>query len=158
MSNFNFAPGSKEKLYGDGTHKGVHTKVAELCEKALEYSTVDFSITYGRRTEEEQKELYSKGRTELDGVNKKSDHQLGIAVDVLPYLRIDGKKLDMYNTEDKEVARCWLEVYRAFMRAAFKLHLVIEFGLCYNISGGRDWPHVSVKGVAPTTNPLLEDE
>ena len=52
----------------------------------------DCTVVSGLRTDEEQQALYAKGRTEdgeivthKDGVVNKSKHQLGLAVDVVPY-------------------------------------------------------------------------
>jgi peptidoglycan L-alanyl-D-glutamate endopeptidase CwlK len=54
----------------------------------------DCTPTCGLRTEEEQAALYAIGRTTnigqrtvttLDGVNKKSKHQSGLALDICPY-------------------------------------------------------------------------
>jgi len=149
MSGFVLGKRSKAKLYGDDEHPGVHPAVAELVVKALGYSTVDFGITDGVRTEAEQQAMHRDGKSELDGVNKLSDHQRRLAVDIYPVVHLDGKRVNMYDIEDPFVVTQWLEVYRALMRASFKLGLVLEFGLGYNIGGGRDWPHVSIKGRVP---------
>lgn len=52
----------------------------------------DCTVVSGIRTQEEQQDLYAKGRTapgdivtHKDGVNKRSRHQTGLAVDVVPY-------------------------------------------------------------------------
>ena len=149
MSKFVFGKRSKVKLYGDDTISGVRPIVAKLCCKALLYSTVDFSIIDGFRSERTQHDMFVNHRSELDGYEKLSDHQYGMAIDVIPVIHYEGKKLNPFDTENIHVARAWLEVYRAFMRAAMKLHLVVEFGFGYNVGGGRDWPHISVKGKAP---------
>jgi len=132
---FLFGKKSKKKL------KNVNEVVKRVCKRALDISTVDFSVIDGFRTQEQQKKMFDKGASELDGTNLISDHQLGLAVDVIPYMR--GK--DIWDTKDLEVRSAWLEVYRAFMRAAMQEGVQLEFGLGYNISGGRDWPHISFK-------------
>lgn len=55
---------------------------------AMESLGFPMKIVSSIRTEDEQKKLYAKGRTEsgfivtyMDGVTKKSKHQLGLAVD-----------------------------------------------------------------------------
>jgi len=147
MSNFKYGKRSKAKLYGDAEHPGVAKEVSELCELALSYSTVDFGIIDGFRLTHEQQHMYKIGNSELDGVNKLSSHQIGLAIDVLPSNSSGaGKGLDMFDVSTPEVRAVWLEVYRAFMRAAMKLGLSLEFGLGYNIHGGRDWPHIQVVG------------
>lgn len=132
---FVFGKRSKKKL------KNVNEVVKRVCKRALAESTVDFSVIDGFRTQEQQKEMYDKGVSELDGTNNISDHQTGMAIDVIPVLK--GKNI--WDTEDLEVRSAWLEVYRAFMRAGMKEGAQLEFGLGYNISGGRDWPHISIK-------------
>jgi len=135
MSKFKFGTGSLDNL------DGVDDRVIMLCKKALKYSTVDFSVIDGLRTQSEQKALFDAKKSELDGMMLTSDHQLGLAIDVVPYI----KGMDVWDVKDPEVAAAWLELYRAFMRAAMKLNMVLEFGVGYNIAGGRDYPHISVK-------------
>lgn len=51
----------------------------------------DLTILEGSRTQETQMEYYAQGKSKLDGVNKKSKHQvsdeqpLSMAVDIAPY-------------------------------------------------------------------------
>ena len=51
----------------------------------------DCSILEGARSDERQEELYSQGKSQLDGITKKSNHQItkenpkSFAVDVMPY-------------------------------------------------------------------------
>ena len=77
----------------------VHQDLFTLCHYAIkEY---DFTVIYGKRTAEQQFELYKRGRkfvgnswiiddkkkvvTYKDGYHKKSKHQSGLAVDLVPY-------------------------------------------------------------------------
>ena len=133
---FLFGKKSKKKL------EGTNEVVQRVCKRALEISTVDFSIIDGFRTQKQQKKMFDKGASELDGTMRISDHQTGMAVDVIPYIR----GMDVWDTKDLAVRSAWLEIYRAFMRAAMQEDVQLEFGLGYNISGGRDWPHISFKG------------
>lgn len=148
-NNFKYGSRSKGYLYGTPEREAVKPPVVKLCELALSYSTVDFGIIDGLRYDHEQVAIFKAGNSELDGINKKSDHQYGMAIDVYPVIKRNGVRLDAYDVDDVDVRAGWLEVYRAFMRAAMKLGLIIEFGLGYNIGGGRDWPHISVKGKVP---------
>ena len=68
--------------------EGVDTKLKALIEEALDDSPVDFGIAWkgGKRTAKEQKQLYKKGVTTKDGYERMSKHQIGQAVDVLPYV------------------------------------------------------------------------
>jgi len=149
MSNFAFGKRSKSFLYGNDERGPVVDVVAKLCEKALYYSTVDFSIIDGKRTEAQQQDMFNSGKSELDGVEKLSDHQYGMAIDVLPIVHVDGVKVNSFDVSIPEVKLGWLELYRAFMRASFKLGLVLEFGFGYNVGGGRDNPHISILGYVP---------
>lgn len=58
-----------------------HPDLQLVIEESIKYSPVDFGISHGYRSPEEQNELYQKGRTKpgdvvtyLDGYNKKSKH------------------------------------------------------------------------------------
>jgi len=133
MKEYKFGKRSKDKL------SDVQPEVVELCNKALKYSTIDFSVIDGKRTTEQQRAMFDSGNSELNGTDGISDHQTGYAIDVIPVV-----KGNVWDTEDLEVKAAWLEVYRAFMRSGMKLGLNLEFGLGYNIGGGRDWPHISV--------------
>lgn len=98
-----FGKASSDKL------KGVHPDLVKVMEEAIKDSPVDFSIVYGVRTTQEQKDLYALGRTKVnpdgkskskpmgnivtqkDGVKNRSNHQaksdgLGRAVDIVPYI------------------------------------------------------------------------
>ena len=120
----------------------VNTKLIDVARLALKESKVDFSVIDGYRSEERQKALYEAGKSEADGVINKSAHQSGKAIDVIPYV----KGLDIWDTNNGEVAKAWIELYRAFMRASRILDVNIEFGLGYNIGNGYDYPHIQLKG------------
>ena len=58
-----------------------HPDIQLIIEEAIKWSPIDFGVSHGHRSPEEQNELYKKGRTEpgdivtyLDGFNKKSKH------------------------------------------------------------------------------------
>ena len=79
-----FSDRSKNRLCG------VHPDLQTLFHEVVEH--FDCTVISGIRTEEEQKALYAKGRTKpgnivtyKDGVKKKSKHQTGNAVDIVPY-------------------------------------------------------------------------
>lgn len=80
---YKFSNSSNENL------KGVDFRLVQVANLALRISKVDFGISSGVRTAKEQKELFIKGSSQLDGVNQKSKHQLGLAVDFFAY--VDGK-------------------------------------------------------------------
>jgi hypothetical protein len=70
--------------------EGVHPDLVTLFSEVILHR--DCTIVSGIRTEEEQQALYAKGRTEAgdivtwkDGIERRSKHQTGNALDVVPY-------------------------------------------------------------------------
>lgn len=94
---FKFSPRSLKNL------EGVHPKLVIIVHKALEMNIIDFTVTSGVRTQEEQNKLYAKGRTEPGKIvtwTKKSEHikkadGFGHAVDLDPY-PIDFDNIENY--------------------------------------------------------------
>lgn len=82
LNNFNLGNLSKSRL------NKVDPKVIKLVERALELTVVDFGIAYmgGWREAAEQFKLFEQGFSTKDGTKKKSKHQLGLAIDFLPYV------------------------------------------------------------------------
>jgi peptidoglycan L-alanyl-D-glutamate endopeptidase CwlK len=79
-----FSESSLEKL------STVHSDLITLFTQVVK--DFDCTVISGLRTLEEQQALYAKGRSEpgeivtnCDGVNRRSNHQSGNAVDVVPY-------------------------------------------------------------------------
>jgi hypothetical protein len=81
--SFHFSKSSMDKLLT------VDEKLQILACKVIEITPVDFAITSGLRTLEEQQELFKQGKSKCDGIIKKSKHQEGKAIDICPV--IDGK-------------------------------------------------------------------
>jgi len=68
----------------------VHQDLQALFNEVIK--DYDCTVICGMRTQEEQKELYAQGRykpgnivTYKDGIERRSKHQVGLAVDVVPY-------------------------------------------------------------------------
>lgn len=84
---------STKYLFGSRSTAELETCRPELqrvAHRALGYGVMDFSVTDGRRTTEEQIKLHRQGRSTLDGVTRKSKHQAGPpqlsrAMDLMPY-------------------------------------------------------------------------
>jgi peptidoglycan L-alanyl-D-glutamate endopeptidase CwlK len=88
---YKFSQRSKDNL------NGVHPDLVRVMERAIMYSPLDFTITDGVRTLEQQRALWAKGRTipgsivtHCDGLNVKSPHQCKEdgycwAVDLYPF-------------------------------------------------------------------------
>lgn len=65
--------------------EGVNEQLAEVIKEAIGRSPIDFGVTCGLRSEEEQKALVEKGASKT----MKSKHLDGLAVDIVCY--IEGK-------------------------------------------------------------------
>lgn len=129
--------------------KGVHPNLVKLMEESIKNSPIDFTITEGIRTVEEQKELYAQGRTKKgpivttkDGVKNKSNHQtkadgFGYAVDLYP--NINGK----VQVVDKDTVPNLKKIAAHIKIVAKELNI--------NITWGGDWktpydpPHFELK-------------
>lgn len=104
----------------------VDDKLQDVVKRAIEISKCDFSVTDGLRTAEQQHALYKKGASTKDGYNKKSMHQSGLAVDLVPY--IDGKlKWD--------VDAC-ITIAEAVREAAEELGCTIRWGGTWTVITG----------------------
>lgn len=82
---YKFSKRSLERL------EGVDERMVRVIKKALTISRIDFGIpeSGGLRTAREQRLLYLAKKSNADGVEHKSRHQSGEAIDVYAY--IDGK-------------------------------------------------------------------
>lgn len=66
---------------------GVHPVLVNVVNKAIEVSTVDFSVHDGLRTLEEQKKLVASGASKtLNSMHMKQKDGYGHAVDLVPYI------------------------------------------------------------------------
>ena len=127
----------------------LHSKIKPFMDDVLKESKVDMSIIDGARNIHDQRVKFEDGVTELDGTTNLSDHQIekyadhkGRAVDVIPY--INGNVWDVVSPT---VEASWSELFRALLRVdrLWKkkgIDVGLELGWTYNISGGRDYPHV----------------
>ena len=61
---------------------GVDSELVEIVKRAIKLTDVDFGVTQGLRTLEEQKELVAKGASKT----MKSKHLTGNAVDLVAYI------------------------------------------------------------------------
>ena len=81
---FKFGSASRTRL------NTVDSRLQRLFEEVIKH--VDCTIVSGSRTTQEQQILFAQGRTmpgeivtTLDGIERRSKHQSGMAVDVVPY-------------------------------------------------------------------------
>jgi peptidoglycan LD-endopeptidase CwlK len=63
--------------------KGVDSRLVNVLNELIK--VMDVTIIEGVRSAETQNKYFKDGKSKLDGVNKKSNHQLGKAVDLAPY-------------------------------------------------------------------------
>ena len=67
---------------------GVNPALVAVVRRAIELSTVDFTVLEGKRTLERQQELFDQGRTKPGKIvtwTMKSKHLDGDAVDLVPF-------------------------------------------------------------------------
>ncbi len=94
--------------------KGVHPDLVRLVERAIEITTIDFSVLEGLRTSERQRRLLDKGAT----TTMRSRHLTGHAVDLAAY--VDGSirwDWPLYH-----------QIADAMKQAAEELHIPLEWG------------------------------
>lgn len=118
MGKYKFAKSSLKYL------ESVHPFLKAVMFEAKENADIDFDISCGYRSVEEQKKLFSMGRSQLDGVYHKSKHNYSPseAVDIYAY---NGKYADYSMDKMRYLAG----IVKA---AAKKLDVKIEWG--------GDWP------------------
>ena len=106
--------------------EGVDETLVEVVKKAIEKTKIDFGVTFGMRTLEEQTALVAAGRSQT----MKSKHLDGRAVDLMAY--VDGKG-------------CWeLNVYDdlcdAMKDAAEDLGTSVKWGAAWSEGDIRSYP------------------
>lgn len=101
-----------------GKLEGVDENLVAVVKRAIELTKIDFGVTFGIRTIEEQEKLFAAGRSQT----MKSKHLEGRAVDLMAY--VDGKG-------------CWeLNVYDdlcdAMKEAAEELGVAVKWGAAWS--------------------------
>ena len=115
-----------------GKLEGVHPDMVAVVERAIEITKVDFGVTYGVRTLEEQKKLYESGRSQT--MNSKhllqDDSGYSHAVDVVAY---DGSdviwEINVYD-----------DICDAFKQAAEEKGVAIKWGAAWSEGDIRSYP------------------
>lgn len=115
---------------------GVNDDLVRVAHRALQITKVDFGIPQygGRRSTEEQRHLFVTGKSQADGVQNKSYHQTGMA-------------LDFYAIDPNTKNASWDEalmthVAAAFLQAAAQLGVPLEWGGFW--TSFIDMPHVQI--------------
>ena len=116
---FQLSNRSKERL------EGVNAPLAEVVEKAITLTKVDFGVIEGLRSKEKQEELVAAGASQT----MKSKHLTGDAVDLMAY--VNGRACWELNVYD--------EIADAMKEAAKELGVSIRWGAAWNINNLAEW-------------------
>lgn len=149
MSEFRLGFRSQQKL------EGVHPTLVKVIERALQLSTIDFSVLEGVRTEARQKELYNQGRVTAGPIvtwTLKSRHfkqpdGYGHAVDLVPS-PVDWNDLKKFDA-----------IAAAMFAAAKELGVDLRWGADWDQDGNKrergetDSPHFEFAGMVAAAKP-----
>jgi len=107
--------------------KDVNPKLINLILLAIRRTPIDFGVAWmgGKRTAEEQNQLYKEGYSQCDGYSKLSKHQSGDAIDLNIFV---GSKL----VENKEML---CVVAGVMFSCANELGINLRWGLDWNGNG-----------------------
>ena len=98
--------------------EGVEKDLVNVVLEAIKLTKVDFGVTYGLRTLEQQKELFNSGRSQT----MKSKHLDGRAVDVVAYFGSDiSWELNVYD-----------DICDAFAEAARRVSIPVKWGAAWS--------------------------
>jgi peptidoglycan LD-endopeptidase CwlK len=122
---------------------GVNPKLINLIFIAIRRTPIDFGIAYmgGKRTAEEQNQLFKDGYSQCDGYEKLSKHQSGDAIDLNVFV---GSKM----VDNKEML---CVVAGVMFACASELNVSIRWGLDWNSDGNiqdnqfNDMYHFEIK-------------
>ncbi len=105
--------------------KGVDPRLVAVVKRAIELTKVDFAVTQGLRTAEQQRKFVASGKSKT----MDSKHLTGDAVDVVAY--VDGEiswELNLYD-----------DIADAFKKAAKELGVALRWGAAWNVSDITKW-------------------
>ena len=101
-----------------GKLEGVDDTLVEVVKEAINLTKVDFGVTFGMRTLEEQQKLYDSGRSQT----MKSKHLDGRAVDLVAYFGSDiSWELNVYD-----------DICDAMAEAARRNSVAIKWGAAWS--------------------------
>lgn len=105
--------------------QGVKLELVQVVQTAIQLSKVDFAVTQGLRTMEQQRKLVASGASQT----MNSKHLTGDAVDVVAYIgsRVSWE-LNLYD-----------DIADAFKAAAIKHGVSIRWGAAWNTNDIRKW-------------------
>jgi peptidoglycan L-alanyl-D-glutamate endopeptidase CwlK len=110
--------------------EGVHPDLVKVAHRALELTKVDFGVTCGLRTIEEQRELYKTGASKTMKSNHlKQEDGYSHAVDVLAYIGSRHSwELNLYDN-----------IADAFAQSAREYGVPIRWGAAWNVPDITKW-------------------
>ena len=114
---FVFSPVSLHKL------SSCDPRLQVLAKRALSYGVADFTVNEGYRSPEDQKKAFDAGKSQIDGISKKGNHNYdpSRAMDLLPY-----------------PFKSWDDIAGFNLIATLVLRAAGELG--YKIGWGGHWP------------------
>ena len=114
---------------------GVDGRLIAIADLAIELTNIDFGVpsTGGLRTQADQAKLFADGVSKADGVNNKSYHQSGKAMDVYAY--VDGKA----SWDKLHLA----VIASAMLQASAQLGYKLKWGGLWK--SWQDYPHFEIK-------------
>ena len=114
---------------------GVDGRLIAIADLAIELTNIDFGVpsTGGLRTEADQAKLFADGVSKADGVNNKSYHQSGKALDVYAY--VDGEA----SWDKLHLA----VIASAMLQASAQLGYKLKWGGLWK--SWQDYPHFEIK-------------
>ena len=117
--NFQWGNRSKERM------QGVHELPVECATRALSISKHDMTIPWmgGLRTAEEQNDIFKEGNSQLDGYEKKSYHQSGFALDIIP---VQGGYAN--DKAFRHFAKCMFFTWQLMIREGKAGDFILEWG------------------------------
>jgi len=105
--------------------EGVHPDMVKCVKSAIEWTTVDFGVICGMRTEAEQRELVDKGASQTMA----SKHLEGLAVDLMAYCGSRASwELNLYD-----------DIADAMAKAAKTHNVAIKWGAAWSIGDIAQW-------------------
>lgn len=113
----------------------VDKRLGILANEVLKISKVDFGITEGWRSQEQQLKYYNQGTSQCDGINKISKHQKGKSIDIICY----DPKTNKPTYDKKEL---YYYVAGLFEGKARELEIDIQWGGWWSL---EDCPHFELK-------------
>ena len=112
-------------------------RLVKLCYEVIKH--IDFTVIEGYRSKNKQYSLYLDKKTQLDGINHKSNHNYlpSRAIDIIPY----EKNHNPFDGSEKSELM-FFRLYRQFVISSQKLDIPINWGGFWSF---KDYPHIELR-------------